>query len=171
MGYRGSSGLDSGLCYRHRPSGYRRFGDHCWEDCPGGYNDLGAYCQKEQWGWPPVKTHNKRNTHEPGCSLLSGSCTQCPAGHYAHGALCYKEKEGYACHGGDLTCRRSCAHSAPLSTDCGGACALDTESCVANTGDLINGVVEAAMNTALLAMTFGPLLRLQPWAPRHENQC
>jgi len=62
---------------------------------------------------------------------------------------------GYQCIGGDLTCRRKCSDSAPLTTDCVGACALDTESCLSNTGEIISGVVEAALNTALLVASFG----------------
>lgn len=71
------------------------------------------------------------------------------------GLRCYQNcKSGYHCSTdaaltGTVNCRQ------PLPTDCGGACAADTNSCVANTFEMIQGVIDAVVNTALLVMSFG----------------
>lgn len=156
------------LCYRHCSSGYRRFGEHCWQDCPSGFNDVGGWCQREYWGecctntWfgracvscPRIDTRGKDVKHSPSCTLTSGTCSTCPHDHYAWGASCYRNaKPGYRCSGGELTCHRDCTD--PIGLDCGGACALDTASCLSNTAEMVMGVIESAISIAMMAMTFG----------------
>lgn len=166
--YRGSSGLDSGLCYQNCPSGYYRFGDHCWRHCPSNMNDIGLYCQREYWGscctntWfgraciscLKIETRDKNPQHKPGCSILSGHCTTCPHDHYSNGALCYKNaKANYHCNGAELTCHRNCV--APLAENCAAACSLDGPSCASNVIETVVGITEAVVQTAALVASFG----------------
>jgi len=168
--YQGGSGLDVGFCYRHCRGGYGRFGDHCWESCPSNMNDLGAYCQREYWGdccantWfgracvrcPKIQAKTKHVYHEPGCSVTSDHCSGCPGGYYAYGWRCYKHKKaGYGCHDWELTCDRTCTDDAGLATDCGAACSQGTAACVANTFDMVQGLIDAVVNTAVLVVSFG----------------
>lgn len=71
------------------------------------------------------------------------------------GLSCYKNcKSGYSCSSdaaltGTVICRQ------PHPTDCIGGCAADTTSCVANQFEMIQGVIDAVVNTALLVISFG----------------
>jgi len=151
--YQGGSGLDVGFCYKKCNSGYGRFGDHCWGHCPSNYNDLGAYCQRE---WLiGISTKNKHVYHEPGCSITSSKCAECPGGYYMAGLRCYQScKPGYSCSSdaaltGELRCK---SH---LPTDCGAGCASDSGSCVRNTFEIIQGLLDAAVSSAVLVLSFG----------------
>merc|ERR1712166_51172 len=154
------------MCYRSCPNHYSRVVENCVANCGSGYNTYPLTCTRCAWRdrcWGAsfarvcspfyeCNTHGRRHVHSPGCSIMSSSCSTCPSGTDAEGLMCYdKPKPLYRCSAN--TCMRDC--TAPLGTDCVAACALDTNSCVANVIEQVAGVTEAMINMAVLYMTFG----------------
>jgi len=158
--YQGGSIVDGGLCYKHCPSSYSRFGEHCVENCPHNMNTVGigiaAYCQREYWDpWPKIETKSLAHERSPGCTLNRDECAGCPSGYRTEGGeICYETpKPNYYCSPGALACTNTCPGR--LGHECGAGCALDGGSCAEKTFEMVTGVLEAAIQTSILVLTFG----------------
>lgn len=138
----GGKDYENGLCYTPCKSGYSGNGPLCLQNCPSGYANHPLSCYKNLLKWFFKKSYGR------GVGTIPTSC-----GNRDYDAgLCYNKcKAGY--NGVGPVCWKTCTGNA--STDCGAACATNTDVCVAKIFEQIVSVLQVAENIAEMVLTAG----------------
>lgn len=139
----GSKENSNGLCYDYCAQNYSGNGPLCLENCRGGYTNHPLSCYKNLFNW------YFKGSYGRGAGTIP---TSCDSDRENDAGLCYV-RCGDTFYGVGPVCWKRCSGS--TSTECGAACASDTNACVSKIFEQIVSVLQVAENVVEIVATAG----------------
>lgn len=145
----GSKQKQNGLCYNQCKANYSGNGPLCLENCRAGYANHPLSCFKNLFNW------YFKGSYGRGVGTIPKNCS---ADRDYDAGLCYAKCRD-AFYGVGPVCWKKCSGS--TSSDCGAACATDTNACVSKIFEQIVSVLQVAENVVTLVATAGGSAAIQ----------